>query len=93
VFDRFDLLAVPATPVPAPSLDDDTLQTTLTLTRFTGVFNLAGLPAISIPCGFTAGGLPIGLQLVGRWWEEATVLRVAHAYQQATDWHKRTPTP
>ncbi|HLA17905.1 MAG TPA: amidase, partial [Dehalococcoidia bacterium] len=93
VFDRFDLLAVPATPVPAPSLDDDTLQTTLTLTRFTGVFNLAGLPAISIPCGFTAGGLPIGLQLVGRWWEEATVLRVAHAYQQATDWHKRTPAP
>jgi len=91
VFDRFDLLAVPTTPVAAPLLDDDSLQTTLTLTRFTGVFNLTGLPAISIPCGFTSAGLPIGLQLVGRWWEEATVLRVAHAYQQATDWHKRTP--
>jgi len=91
VFDRFDLLAVPTTPVAAPPLDDDGLQATLTLTRFTGAFNLTGLPAISIPCGFTSAGLPIGLQLVGRWWEEATVLRVAHAYQQATDWHKRTP--
>jgi len=91
VFERFDLLAVPTTPVAAPPLDDDGLQTTLTLTRFTGAFNLTGLPAISIPCGFTSGGLPIGLQLVGRWWEEATVLRVAHAYQQATDWHRRTP--
>jgi aspartyl-tRNA(Asn)/glutamyl-tRNA(Gln) amidotransferase subunit A len=91
VFDRFDLLAVPTTPVPAPPLDDDDLRTTLTLGRFTGAFNLTGLPAISVPCGFTSGGLPIGLQLVGRWWEEATVLRVAHAYQQATDWHTRTP--
>ncbi|MCH8920618.1 MAG: hypothetical protein IIA23_07935, partial [Chloroflexi bacterium] len=44
-----------------------------------------------IPCGFTNGGLPIGLQLVGRWWDEATVLRAAHAYQQATDWHTRAP--
>jgi len=91
VFDRFDLLAVPSTPAAAPPLDDDGLQTTLNLTRFTGAFNLAGLPAISVPCGFTSAGLPVGLQLVGRWWEEATVLRVAHAYQQATDWHKRAP--
>jgi len=91
VFDRVDLLAVPTTPVPAPSLDENDLQTTLTLTRFTGPFNLTGLPAISIPCGFTKGGLPIGMQLVGRWWDEATVLRAAHAYQQATDWHKRAP--
>ncbi|MCH7999468.1 MAG: amidase, partial [Chloroflexi bacterium] len=91
VFSRVDLLAVPTTPVPAPSLDENNLQTTLTLTRFTGPFNLTGLPAISIPCGFTNGGLPIGLQLVGRWWDEATVLRAAHAYQQATDWHTRTP--
>ena len=91
VFGRVDLLAVPTTPVPAPSLEANDLQTTLTLTRFTGPFNLTGLPAISIPCGFTKGGLPIGLQLVGRWWDEATVLRAAHAYQQATDWHTRAP--
>ncbi|MFB3053233.1 MAG: amidase, partial [Dehalococcoidia bacterium] len=79
VFDRVDLLVVPTTPVPAPSLDENDRQTTRTLTRFTGPFNLTGLPAISIPCGFTNGGLPIGLQLVGRWWDEATVLRAAHA--------------
>ena len=91
VFDRFDLLAVPTTPIAAPPLDEDGLQSTLNLTRFTGAFNLTGLPALSIPCGFSSAGLPIGLQLVGRWWEEATVLRVAHAYQQATDWHRRTP--
>ena len=91
MFDRVDLLAVPTTPVPAPSLDENNGQTTRTLTRFTGPFNLTGLPAISIPCGFTKGSLPIGMQLVGRWWDEATVLRAAHAYQQATDWHKRAP--
>ncbi len=91
VFDRVDLLAVPTTPVPAPSLDENDIQTTLRLTRFTAPFNLTGLPAISIPCGFTKDGLPIGMQLVGRWWDEATVLRAAHAYQQATDWHTRTP--
>ncbi len=92
VFDRVDLLAVPTTPVPAPSLEEGDLQATLALRRFTYPFNLVGLPAVSIPCGFTtANGLPIGLQLVGRWWEEGTVLRAAHAYQRATDWHTRAP--
>ena len=47
--------------------------------------------AISVPCGFTAGGLPIGLQIVGRAFGEAMVLRVAHAYEQATEWHERRP--
>jgi len=55
------------------------------------VFNLSGHPAASIPCGFTAGGLPVGLQIVGRPFDEATVLRVADAYQRATDWHRRRP--
>ncbi len=91
VFNRVDLLVVPTTPVPAPSLDGNNLQTTLRLTWVTSPFHLTGVPAISIPCGFTSGGLPIGLQLVGRWWEEGTVLRAAHAYQQATDWHTRFP--
>jgi aspartyl-tRNA(Asn)/glutamyl-tRNA(Gln) amidotransferase subunit A len=91
VFDRVDLLAVPTTPVPAPGLEEGDLQATLTLVRFTNPFNLVGLPAVSVPCGFTSGGLPIGLQLVGRWFEEGTVLAAAHAYQQATDWHKRVP--
>ena len=61
------------------------------LIRFTRVFNLSGHPAASIPCGFTAGGLPVGLQIVGRPFDEATVLRVADAYQRATDWHRRRP--
>jgi aspartyl-tRNA(Asn)/glutamyl-tRNA(Gln) amidotransferase subunit A len=47
---------------------------------------------MSVPCGFDRGGLPVGLQLAGRAWDEATLLRVAHAYQQATDWHARRPT-
>lgn len=91
VFNRVDVLAVPTTPVPAPSLEESDLQATLTLVRFTNPFNLVGVPAVSIPCGFTSGGLPIGLQLVGRWFEEGTVLGAAHAYQQTTDWHKQTP--
>ncbi len=91
VFDRVDVLAVPTTPVPAPGLEEADLQVTVTLMRLTNPFNLLGVPAVSVPCGFTGGGLPIGLQLVGRWFEEGTVLGAAHAYQQATDWHKRAP--
>lgn len=54
-------------------------------------FNLVGLPALTVPCGFDRQGLPIGLQLAGRAWEEGTLLRAAHAYQQATGWHTRRP--
>jgi len=53
--------------------------------------NMAGLPGVSVPCGFSATGLPIGLQLIGRPFEEARVLQAAHAYEQATPWHTRTP--
>jgi aspartyl-tRNA(Asn)/glutamyl-tRNA(Gln) amidotransferase subunit A len=58
---------------------------------FTIPVSLAGLPGISVPAGFTRQGLPIGLQVIGRAYDEATVLRVAHAYEQATDWHTRKP--
>ena len=54
-------------------------------------FNATGLPAISLPCGFTQAGLPIGLQLAGRPFDEALVLRAAQAYEQATQWHTRIP--
>jgi len=57
----------------------------------TAPFNMAGLPAVSVPCGFTPAGLPIGLELAGRPFDEITVLQVGHAYEQATDWHTRTP--
>ncbi len=52
--------------------------------------NLAGVPAISVPCGFS-NGLPLGLQIIGNHFDEATIYKVAHAYEQATDFHKRTP--
>jgi aspartyl-tRNA(Asn)/glutamyl-tRNA(Gln) amidotransferase subunit A len=61
----------------------------LRLLRNTRPFNVWGLPAISLPCGFTQSGLPIGLQIAGPHWREDLVLRLAHAYEQATAWHKR----
>jgi aspartyl-tRNA(Asn)/glutamyl-tRNA(Gln) amidotransferase subunit A len=58
---------------------------------YTIAVNLAGLPGMSVPCGFDAGGMPIGLQLIGNYFDESRLLNVAHRYQQATDWHQRTP--
>ena len=58
---------------------------------FTNPFNLTGLPAISVPCGFTPGNLPAGLQIAAPPFEEITAFRVAYAYEQATEWHKRRP--
>jgi aspartyl-tRNA(Asn)/glutamyl-tRNA(Gln) amidotransferase subunit A len=57
----------------------------------TGAFNLFGLPTVSVPCGFTKAGLPVGLQISGPHFAEARVLALAHAYEQATEWHKRRP--
>jgi aspartyl-tRNA(Asn)/glutamyl-tRNA(Gln) amidotransferase subunit A len=58
---------------------------------YTIAVNLAGLPGMSIPCGFDDGGLPVGLQIVGNYFAEAHMLNVAHQYQQVTDWHTRAP--
>jgi aspartyl-tRNA(Asn)/glutamyl-tRNA(Gln) amidotransferase subunit A len=58
---------------------------------FIGPFNLAGLPALSVPCGFTSDNLPVGLQIVGRPFGEETVLKVGHAYEQSTPWHTKRP--
>ena len=95
-FERFfqdcDLLLTPTTPVAAPPIEGpDAVEQARLLTRFTAPFNLTGLPAISIPCGFTAGGLPIGMQLVTRPWAEASLLRAAFAYERATHWHTTHP--
>ncbi len=91
VFSRIDLVATATTMVAARSIDKSDLSTTFSLIRHTNPFNLLGTPAISVPCGFTGDGLPIGLQLAGRWFDEATVLRAAHAYESTTDWHSRPP--
>jgi aspartyl-tRNA(Asn)/glutamyl-tRNA(Gln) amidotransferase subunit A len=97
VFERFDLLAAPAMPVVAPrigkeavSVRGETTPFRLALIPFNSPWSLAGLPVASIPCGFV-DGLPVGLALVGRRFDDAIVLRAAHAYQQATDWHKQRP--
>ena len=93
-----DVLVCATTPLVASAVGQneiavgqDKVPVRSSLIRFTRVFNLSGHPAASIPCGFTAGGLPVGLQIVGRPFDEATVLRVADAYQRATDWHRRRP--
>ena len=91
-FRDYDVLLTPSTPIPAPLLDGtDAVEQARKLTRFTAPFNLTGLPALSLPCGFTRGGLPIGLQIVGPAWAEARVLRAGYAYERATDWHLRSP--
>lgn len=91
-FNEYDLLLTATTPIAAPFLEgSDAVQQALTLTRFTAPFNFSGLPAISLPCGFTDQDLPIGLQIVTRHWGEAALLRAAQAYESATGWHKRRP--
>jgi aspartyl-tRNA(Asn)/glutamyl-tRNA(Gln) amidotransferase subunit A len=97
IFADVDVLVTPTTPIAAPTIAElkqnpDLLRPReLLLLRNTRPINVWGLPAISIPCGFTAAGLPIGLQIIGPHWGEAAVLQVAHAYEQATAWHKREP--
>jgi aspartyl-tRNA(Asn)/glutamyl-tRNA(Gln) amidotransferase subunit A len=87
-----DVILSPTTPIPAPPRDgQDAVAAAQRLTANTAPFNLTGLPAISIPCGFTKAGLPIGLQLAAGPWREALLLRVARAYEHATPWHERLP--
>ena len=98
---RVDVLALPAssvqaTPIPTePGLSRNGKEEFLAMLggrrSYTSPFNVAGVPALSINCGFTSDGLPVGLQLVGRPYDEPTVFRAAYAYEQATDWHTRRP--
>ena len=96
VFGRVGLIATPTCPVTATNLGQENVSMEGEekpllgiLSHFTRVFNLTGNPAITVPCGFSREGLPVGLQLVGAAWNEALVLQVAHAYEQATEWHRR----
>jgi aspartyl-tRNA(Asn)/glutamyl-tRNA(Gln) amidotransferase subunit A len=100
IFADVDVLVSPTTPMPAPTIAElkaspDALRPAeLRLLRNTRPFNVWGLPAISVPCGFTQTGLPIGLQIAGPHWREDMVLQLAFAYEQATAWHKRNhPLP
>ena len=97
--EKVDVLVLPTGPVTAPPLEsvpgiqskEHALNGLAGRISFTGPFNLAGTPALSVPCGFSAAGMPMGLQIVGRPFAEEMVLRVAHAYEQNTDWHNQRP--
>jgi aspartyl-tRNA(Asn)/glutamyl-tRNA(Gln) amidotransferase subunit A len=98
VFAKVDVLHAPCLPIPSPTIAETdvggspTMDRTLALmTRFMRPFNYLGLPSLALPCGFLASGLPVGMQLVGRPFAEDTILRLGHAFQQATDWHRREP--
>jgi len=97
LFEAVDLLVTPTMPVPPPTLDElladmaNLRAREIVLLRNTRPFNALGLPTISVPCGFTSDGLPIGLQITGAAGDDSRVLALAHAYEQATDWHTRRP--
>lgn len=92
VFERFDVIAVPTTEVTAPVAGGGTMvDVTRRLVRLTSPWSLAGLPALSLPCGLDTQGLPIGFQLVAAPFREATVVRVGAEFQAATDWHLAEP--
>ena len=94
----YDALVVPVIPEPAPALDtakagsvDDVVARMGRFSRLTRPFNALGLPALTVPCGFSSDRRPLALQIVGRAFDEATTLRLGHAYQQATAWHQEGP--
>ena len=92
-FNSVDMIVTPTSPTAAfksGEKTDDPLQMYLS-DIFTISVNLAGIPAISIPCGFTSNNLPIGLQIIGKHFDEERILKAAYAYEQSTDWHKRKP--
>jgi aspartyl-tRNA(Asn)/glutamyl-tRNA(Gln) amidotransferase subunit A len=95
-FERYDAILTPVTPTPAFRIGEKTDDPVAMYLSdiFTLPVNIAGLPGISVPCGFVSDGgsdLPVGLQVLSKHFDEATMLRVAHAYEQSTDWHTRHP--
>jgi aspartyl-tRNA(Asn)/glutamyl-tRNA(Gln) amidotransferase subunit A len=98
VFEKVDVIVGPALagrPGPAGKfttyIDSHEVDDRLVNPEYTGIYNLTGLPALAVPSGFGSDGTPIGIQIAGAWFDEATVFQVAHAYEQVTEWHKRRP--
>jgi aspartyl-tRNA(Asn)/glutamyl-tRNA(Gln) amidotransferase subunit A len=101
VFKQFDAIVGPASPTRAGKVNEEFTAATTVNGRevrnrelgegYLNCYALAGLPALVLPAGFSSEGTPIGLQVAGRWFDEQTVLQVAHAFEQATDWHLRRP--
>ncbi|MDF2947569.1 MAG: gatA [Bacillales bacterium] len=94
IFEKYDVIIGPSTPTPAFKLGEnvDDPMTMYVNDILTIPVNLAGVPGISVPCGFAANGLPLGLQIIGKHFDESTILNVAYAYEQATDYHNKFPT-
>lgn len=93
LMEEYDAIVGPTVPFTAPSIEDLPTSGDVPFAgAFTLVFNFTGLPALSVPCGFDSTGLPIGMMIVGRRWDERTVLRLGHTYQQVTDWHRQRPS-
>jgi aspartyl-tRNA(Asn)/glutamyl-tRNA(Gln) amidotransferase subunit A len=93
-FKRCDVIITPTAPTTAFKLGaktQDPLQMYLS-DIYTISINLAGVPALSLPCGFDQEGMPIGMQMIGKHFDEATILRLAHHYEEATEWHKKKPS-
>jgi aspartyl-tRNA(Asn)/glutamyl-tRNA(Gln) amidotransferase subunit A len=89
---RLDAMVTPTLPLTSMALGDMAIDRDLPrFIPFTLPWNLTGLPALSVPCGFTPAGLPAGLQVIGRPFDETTILRIGHAYEQATPWHRARP--
>jgi aspartyl-tRNA(Asn)/glutamyl-tRNA(Gln) amidotransferase subunit A len=91
LFASYDVLVTPTSPTPAPRSDELSPEKPGG-SSFTAPWNLAGLPALAVPCGFSASGLPLSMQIVGKPFAEGTVLKVADAYQRLTDWHLKVPS-
>ena len=92
-FTDYDILLTPTTLVPAPLIEGPSaLEQARVLTRFTAPFNLTGLPAMSMPCGFTKTGLPVGLQIISAPWREAAILQAGYSYETATEWYRVRPS-
>jgi aspartyl-tRNA(Asn)/glutamyl-tRNA(Gln) amidotransferase subunit A len=97
---RVDAVLAPVAPVPAPTIAESDVGNSpgaeaviQRLTRFTRPINYLGLPSLAVPAGFTSKGLPVGMQLIGRSFDEATVLQIGAAFQRATDFHDKVPQP
>jgi aspartyl-tRNA(Asn)/glutamyl-tRNA(Gln) amidotransferase subunit A len=94
LFERVDALVFPGQMTPALRFEEFPMTGLAPASlRFTAPWNLLGLPAVVVPCGFSAEGLPVSIQIVGRAFDDATVLRLARAYERVTDWHTRRPDP
>jgi aspartyl-tRNA(Asn)/glutamyl-tRNA(Gln) amidotransferase subunit A len=98
LLEQVDAIVTPTIPITAAKIGQKTVMISgkewdvrLATTRFMRALNMAGLPLLSVPSGFDSGGMPIGLQIIGALFDERTVLEVGHAYERATEWHKRRP--